>query len=82
MSSRISVLHIADTTHWGREKYCVIEDFANKSSSRKYRYIENIHGFFYLSKLEISGYIHNNQEANLLYRYQLSYKKSKKGQIH
>jgi hypothetical protein len=44
-----------------------------------YKYIENIHGFFYLSKLEISGHIHNNQEANLLYRYQLSYEKAKKG---
>jgi hypothetical protein len=41
--------------------------------------MESIHGFFYLSKLEISGHIHNNQDANLLYRYQLSYEKAKKG---
>jgi hypothetical protein len=32
-----------------------------------------------IKPLQISGHIHNNQEANLLYRYQLSYEKAKKG---
>ena len=39
---------------------------------------ENIHGFFSLLKLEISGHIHNKQYANLLYKSQLSYEKAKR----